>query len=55
MSSPIDTTSAPKPSFLISLIKFILVLDFTAKQINEFKDLKFFLKLFIFPFNFLYE
>ena len=52
ISSPFETTSAPKPNFLISLIIFTLVFDFTEKQINGEKDLKFCLKLFIFSFNF---
>ena len=55
ISSPKETTSAPKPNFLISLIKLTLVLDLTAKQINGEKDLKFFLNLFTFSFNFEYE
>ena len=55
ISSPIETTSAPKPNFLISLIKFTLVLDLTAKQINGENDLKLFLKLLILSLNLLYE
>ena len=55
MSSPKETTSAPKPNFLISLIKLTLVFDLTAKQIKGEKDLKFSLNLFTFSFNFEYE
>ena len=53
MSSPIDTTSAPNPNLLISLIRFTLVLALTAKQTKGENDLKFFLKLSMFSFNLL--
>ena len=43
ISSPTETTSAPNPNFLISLIILTFVLDLTAKQISGEKDLKFFL------------
>ena len=55
INSPIETTSAPNPNFLISLIRFTLVLDLIAKHISGENDLKLFLKLFIFFFNCLYE
>ena len=55
INSPIDTTSAPSPNFFISFIKFKLVLDLIAKQINGEMDLKFFLKSFIFSLSCLYE
>ena len=55
ISSPIDTTSAPKPNFFISLNKLKLLLDLTEKQIRGENDLKFLLNLFIFSFKSLYE
>ena len=51
ISSPTETTSAPNPNFLISLIILTFVLDLTAKQMSGEKDLKLFLKLLIFSFN----
>ena len=48
INSPIETTSAPRPNFLISLIKFTLVFDLIAKHINGENDLKLLLKLLIF-------
>jgi hypothetical protein len=50
INSPKDTTSAPRPNFAISLIKFTFVFDLIAKQIKGEKALKFFLKLLIFFF-----
>ena len=44
-SSPIETTSAPHPSFLSSLRIFIFELDFTEKQIKGLLLLNKFLKL----------
>ena len=44
INSPIDTTSAPNPNFLISFMRFMLALDFTEKQINGEIDVKLFLK-----------
>ena len=55
INSPIDTTSAPSPNFFISFIKFKLVFDLIAKQINGDMDLKFFLKSLIFSLSCLYE
>ena len=55
MSSPIETTSAPKPNFFISFSKYKLGLDFTAKHIKGSKLLKLFLKFRILFFSFEYE
>ena len=55
INSPIETTSAPKPNFFISFSRYKLGLDLTAKQINGFKILKFFLKFKILFLSFEYE
>ena len=52
-NSPLETTSAPRPSFFISFNNEILELDFTEKQIKGLISLKAFLKFSIFRLKFL--
>ena len=54
-NSPFETTSAPRPNFLIILKIYKLLFDFTEKHINGSILLKFFLKLLILVFNLLKE
>jgi hypothetical protein len=44
-NSPIETTSAPHPSFFISFNRFTLSLDLTEKHNSGLKDLNVFFKL----------
>ncbi|MEY3191991.1 MAG: hypothetical protein RL305_590 [Pseudomonadota bacterium] len=54
-NSPIETTSAPEPSFFNSEISFKFEFDFTEKQIIGLIFLKTFLKLLKLNFNWLKE